>query len=238
MTLSKRAAIVLAILLGIVAALVGSGVAMAQDGCTITVHADGITLDGCVVLTPTPAPTETPTPAPTATATAARYPLGADWAGATAGYYSDGALLHADGGGAILWRDRFDADQEVYVTLAGMAPNGRGMGLVLLSQSAEGIEAGALGLRLTPAGALSAQAATTAGQWRQVGASVPTTVKAGDQLGARYMAGRLEGYVNGERVLSVAVAPAFDTTRGGYAGLVTDAAPGWVFDDFGAGALP
>ena len=237
MTLSKRAAIVLAILPGIVAALVGSGVAMAQDGCTITVHADGITLGGCTVLTPTPAPTETPTPAPTATATAARYPLGADWAGATGGYYSDGERLIGDGGGAILWAERFGANQEAYVTLAGIPQRASGVALILLAQSAGGAGP-ALAVRYNPlSGTLSPWAADASGRWVSAGPAVAAAFAEGDQLGARYQGGILTGYRNGAEVLRLAV-PAPSGEAGGYAGLNASAMRGWVFDDFGAGTLP
>lgn len=199
--------------------------------------------------TPTGTPTPTDTPTPTATATALpsptqtpqppRYELGPDWGGQTAGYYSDGERLRVTTGGAIFWLEQFGMRQEVYITLAQIDRTSTGLALLLLSEAAGSPHPSALAVRFDPRSGTLQPLHTQAGGWHSIATPVAVPFVEGDQFGARYAGGVLFAYRNGKEAAAWWINPAwFAPAAGGYAGLMTDSAPGWMLDEFGAGSLP
>ncbi len=208
----------------------------AQPGCTVRVEAGRIVVAGCNVVTatpartptatrtPTPTPTATETPSPTATATTTETPR------PTATETPTGAI----------WGERFGADQEAFVTLAGIAWQGdeAGLALLLLSQSDEGPAEGALAVAWRPAGGVVLMLQRRAGAWVEIGDHVHAQLGPGDQLGARIEGDALTAYVNGVAVAQGIAAWPAGRPDGGYIGLATSEMRGTQLDDFGGGTLP
>lgn len=205
--------------------------------------------------TPTPAPTATQTPTetstatPTATATATEVPTQlptvtpAPTTTSTETPVPDG-VLEVDTGGALLWGERFGANQEAYVTIRSAAwqTDTAGLALLLLSQAPDTYTAGALGAAWLPERDMLMLYHYAGGRWQPLGAPKTGVVLwPGDVFGARISGNTLSAYVNGVEQVKAAVPWAqwaSGRPSGGYIGLDAERMAGTLLDDFGGGTLP
>jgi hypothetical protein len=207
--------------------------------------------------TPSATPNSTATPVPTSTPTlgpSAPFPatsvlesfnrtnsakIGSNWTGSTSGYRIVSSSLDVGTTSDIYWRPkRYVANQEAFVTLSNIDPNGSELGLILKAQSYTGLGPGLIEVFYSPQSqTVQVWTYTTATRWRQVGSSVSATFVDGDQFGARtYADGRVEAFRNGQRIGHWNITPWPYSASTGFIGIFTLHAPNAMLDDFGGGA--
>ncbi len=210
--------------------------------------------------TPTGTPTQTPTPSrtptrtstPTPTSTSAGFPttnvlddfdrgngsLGGNWSGDTSGYSVASNRLDVGSGEDIYWNvSAWGANQEAFVTLTTIDPNGGEQDLLLKSQSSSDWTSGVLEVWYDAAqGRVQVWTYTEAQNWVQRGGDIAVTFANGDQLGARATAdGQVKVYRNGTLLATRDVTGWPYYAEGGYIGLWYINASDAVLDDFGGG---
>ncbi len=207
---------------------------------------------GTPTQTPTPSRTPTRTPTPTPTPTSAGFPttnvldnfdrgngsLGGNWSGDTAGYSVASNRLDVGAGEDIYWNvSAWGANQEAFVTLTTIDPNGGEQDLLLKSQSSSDWSAGVLEVWYDAAnGRVQVWTYTEAQNWVQRGGDIAVTFANGEQLGARATAdGQVKVYRNGTLLATRDVTGWPYYAEGGYIGLWYINAGNAVLDDFGGG---
>ncbi len=201
-----------------------------------------------------PGPTNTPTPTNTPGGVPGPFPstgvlddfnrsngpLGADWGGDTASHTIVSNQLDVGPGEDAYWRgSSFGSDQEVYLTLTSIDPNGTEIGLILKSQSATDFNAGLIDVLYDPVGKrVQVWTFQVPQGWIQRGANLPVTFVNGDRFGARALAtGEVEVYRNGILVGERSVSAWPHSGAGGYIGLFMLSASNTIGDDFGGGSV-
>ncbi len=128
----------------------------------------------------------------------------------------------------------FGADQEAYVTLSQVSPNGLQQGLLLKAASD-----GTAAIKVVYVAAVNVVRVftyTTAGGWVQRGADISVTMNNGDQFGARAKTnGDVEVYKNGSLLATRDVTAWAPYTGGGLIGLWYSNVSSAIVDDFGGG---
>jgi hypothetical protein len=168
--------------------------------------------------------------------------LGPSWSGSVGGYIVLNPEVDVEAGGPIYWKaNLFGARQEAFVTLTRVDPAGQHQSLLLKVQDND------LGQPTWRRGAIAVFYRATEGLvgiemyvpgrgWHTL-ATFPTTLRDGDQLGARALAdGTVEAYVNG-RFVGEANSGSFFAGKGGRIGLWFIVAADAVLDDFGGGTV-
>lgn len=165
--------------------------------------------------------------------------IGANWAGATSGYSIASNQLDASSSADdIYWQGgSFGADQEAYITLTNVDPNGGEQDLLLKSQNPSGWTNGVLEVLYDATNDVVQVWTYSASQnWVQHGSDIPVTFNNGDQFGARAKAnGDVEVYKNGTLLGTRNVSSWQYYASGGYIGLWFIDAADAVLDDFGGG---
>ncbi len=194
-----------------------------------------------------PTPTNTPLPGVNFPSTVvvdnfnrANGPIGANWSGSTSGYAIAANQLDVGSTQDIYWNpSSFGADQEVFVTLATIDPNGAEMGLVLKSQSSTSFNSGLIEVLYDPVGRrVQVWTYQSSQGWVQRGADLSVTFVNGDQFGVRARAnGQVEVYRNGASLGTRDVTAWSNYASGGYIGLFFIGAPNTLLDNFGGGTM-
>lgn len=194
--------------------------------------------------THTPSPTITPTPGTGFPTTGildsfnrGNGPIGSNWSGQTSGYGIVSSQLDVGTSEDIYWNGTtFGADQEAYMTLTTIDPNGSEIGLILKSQSNSSI-IGMIVVVYNPVPkSVQVWTYTTAQGWQARGNVIPVTFVNGDQFGARAIAnGNVEVYRNGTLLATSSVTGWPSYAGGGYIGIFPLAASNTVLDNFGGG---
>ena len=166
--------------------------------------------------------------------------LGGNWSGLTGGYAIAGGKVDVNSGQDIYWKTNYmGIDQEAYVTLSTIDPNGEEIALVLKAQNNNNVSPGQIQVVYDPAGqTIQVWTYSTSTDWETQGSSIPAPLGNGDQFGARASAnGDVEIYKNGSLlgVRSVAAWPYH--AMGGYIGLFFLNASNTILDNFGGGTL-
>jgi hypothetical protein len=167
--------------------------------------------------------------------------LGANWSGLTSGYAIAGNKVDVNSGGDIYWNaNSMGVDQEAYVTLSTIDPNGEEIALVLKAQSNSSFTSGLIEVLYNSPGHYIEvwTYVSTPEHWQPHGTQIPVTFLNGDQLGARAGAnGQVEIYKNGVLlgVRDVTDWPFYSNS--GYIGLFFKNASNTSVDDFGGGTL-
>jgi len=208
--------------------------------------------------TATPSPTHTSTPTATATGVSGGFPatgllddfnradgpIGSSWSGWPQNYDIVSNRLAVGSSGtetSIYWNpSRFGVDQEVFVTLTNIDPNGGEQDLLLKSQSATTWGYGVLEVMYDAANQRVYVVTWEWPQgWIQHGAYIPVTFSNGDQFGARATAdGTVEVYKNGTLVGTRDITSWTHYAEDGFIGLWFIDAEDAVLDDFGGGTVP
>jgi hypothetical protein len=141
----------------------------------------------------------------------------------------------------VYWNvSSYGADQEAYVSLTTIDPNGTEIGLMLKAQNTANVSPGVIDVVYDPGGQ-RVQVWTYINNsegWKQRGANIPVTFADGDQFGARARAdGQVEVYRNGVLVATRDVTGWPHYANGGYIGLFCIDASNAALDDFGGGTL-
>jgi hypothetical protein len=137
----------------------------------------------------------------------------------------------------MLWKTRYGATQEVYVTLKNIKATADEIDLLLKSQSNTTWGSGVMEVWYDPETHLVKVVTFTSAQgWVQRGANIPVTFNAGDRFGARARAdGFVEVYRNTTLLATVDARGWTYATGTGYVGLWMNEAQNTLMDDFGAG---
>ncbi|GIK75307.1 MAG: hypothetical protein BroJett021_42950 [Chloroflexota bacterium] len=166
--------------------------------------------------------------------------IGGQWSGATTGYRIVSNRLDVGVSEDIYWNaGLFGADQEAFITLSAIDPNGYELGLILKAQSIGGVGAGLLDVLYDPIGrGVQIWTYQVPQGWIQRGATIPITFVNGDQFGARVRSnGQVEVYRNGALVATRDVSAWPFYAGGGGIGLWMLNASNAVLDDFGGGTV-
>ena len=164
--------------------------------------------------------------------------LGPNWGGATSGYSIVTNYLDVGkSGGSVLWTTRFGTDQEVFVTLTTVDPNGSEQDLLLKSQSATTWSNGVIKvLYNAPKKSVQVWTYSSAQGWVQRGTSISVTFANGDRFGARARTnGIVEIYRNSSLIGSLDASGWTYTANNGYIGFWFISSRSSNFDDFGGG---
>jgi uncharacterized protein YjiK len=198
-------------------------------------------------LTPSPTPTNTPPPPPGFPSTVvvdnfnrSDGPIGSQWSGDTAGYRIAGNQLDVGSSQDIYWNvSSFGANQEAFVTLSSIDPNGQEFGLVLKAQSSGGLGSGLIEVFYNaPAHQVLVYTYTPAQNWLQRGTPISATFANGDQFGAQATAdGQVNVYRNGILLGTRSVTAWPYYANGGYIGLLFISASNTALDNFGGGTI-
>ncbi len=167
--------------------------------------------------------------------------VGGNWTGATQSdqYVISGSQVDVGKGGALSWRlTSFGADQEAFIRLSQIDPNGRHHTLMLKSRGTDASQGGILVSYDAVSGQVVVEALVVGQGWRTV-ASFPATMANGDTLGARARAdGTVQVYVNCMLVGTAdtrTVAGNAYVNQGGRIGVWFENSAAAAFDDFGGG---
>ncbi len=163
---------------------------------------------------------------------------GNNWSGDTSGYSVASNRLDVGSGEDIYWNvSAWGANQEAFVTLTTIDPNGGEQDLLLKSQSSSDWTSGVLEVWYDAAqGRVQVWTYTEAQNWVQRGGDIAVTFANGDQLGARATAdGQVKVYRNGTLLATRDVTGWPYYAEGGYIGLWYINASDAVLDDFGGG---
>jgi hypothetical protein len=166
--------------------------------------------------------------------------IGGQWSGATTGYRIVSNRLDVGVSEDIYWNaGLFGADQEAFITLSAIDPNGYELGLILKAQSIGSVGAGLLDVLYDPIGrGVQIWTYQVPQGWIQRGATIPITFVNGDQFGARVRSnGQVEVYRNGALVATRDVSAWPFYAGGGGIGLWMLNASNAVLDDFGGGTV-
>ena len=173
--------------------------------------------------------------------------LGSNWSGATATsqYVLKNDQVEPDGSLPIYWNPSpYGVNQEAFVTLSKVDPNGQEQDLMLKVQGGpNGIDysKGVIEVDyLAQSHAVRLSTLRPNSGWFDY-PTVSATFQAGDQFGARaYSTGEVRIYRNRQQIASIMMKSAdraFFDGRGGYIGLWFVSSRGSVFDDFGGGTF-
>ncbi|NWG34981.1 MAG: RHS repeat-associated core domain-containing protein [Chloroflexi bacterium] len=200
--------------------------------------------------TPTNTPTASATPSQTATQSGsfpgtgildnfnrANGSIGSNWNGVVSGYGIASNQLDVNAGDIYWQGSSFGADQEVYVTLVNVDPNGGEQDLLLKSQSANNWTSGVIEVLYDATNDVVTVWTYSGSQnWVQHGSEIAVTFNNGDQFGARAKAnGDVEVYKNGTLLGTRNVSSWQYYASGGYIGLWFIDASDALLDDFGGG---
>jgi predicted outer membrane repeat protein len=173
--------------------------------------------------------------------------LGPNWRGAKSphSYRVVDDMLDVEEGGPVYWhRDTFGPDQQAFVTLAKVDPNGQHHSVLLKAQdNARGLPDWRRGAVAVFYDAVTQQVGVESyvpGRgWRVEGVRDSIVLKDGDQLGGRVKSGATAVvFVNGSFLFETSIDPFFDG-KGGRIGLWFIVAADAVLDDFsGATVAP
>ncbi len=166
--------------------------------------------------------------------------LGASWAGPGLknGYRIDSQQVRVQSsGGAVFWKLPIGADQEAFVTMTAIDPNGDFHCLVLKAQQTKETAAAITVSYRAKLGQIVVEAKEPNKSAKAIATISNVTLRNGDRLGARAWAdGTVQVLINGQ-VIGQATAPAYFANRGGHVGVWYYNTPYAKFDDFGGGAI-
>jgi uncharacterized delta-60 repeat protein len=171
--------------------------------------------------------------------------IGSNWKGSRGAYRIHGKQVDVRGDGPIYWEDAFGVNQEAYVTLSTVDPDGLEQDLLLKVQGDYEPNWGEGAIEV-----LYDATADTVTVWTFrldtldwfSYPAIPVTFEDGDQFGAQALAtGEVVIFKNGMEVGRVTLNSAdqaFFNPRGGQIGLWFIDARNAFFDDFGGGSMP
>jgi PKD repeat protein/lysophospholipase L1-like esterase/Mg-chelatase subunit ChlD len=169
--------------------------------------------------------------------------IGSNWSGNKPKYNINSNQLKVisnDSNSDIYWNAAsFGADQEAYVTFAGVSATATEQNLLLKSQSTTTWGDGVLEVLYdAPNQRVQVWTWEWPAGWVQHGADIPVTFSNGDQFGARaYADGTVEVYKNGTILATHDITSWSYYDQGGYIGLWFIDAQDAVLDDFGGGTI-
>ncbi len=156
---------------------------------------------------------------------------------------SDDGLLDVEAGGPIYWaREAFGPDQQAFITLVRIDPNGQHHSVLLKVQNDSQLRPnwrrGAIAVfyNTVDGNKVGIEAFVPRRGWHTL-AVFPMTLRDGDQLGGRALPdGRVQAYVNGRLVGTTGPDPFF-ANKGGRAGLWFFVTADSLLDDFSAATV-
>lgn len=139
----------------------------------------------------------------------------------------------------IYWNGTtFGPDQEVYLTLTSIDPNGSEIGLILKSQSNSSITGMIVAVYNPVPKYVQVWTYAPSQGWQARGNSIPVIFANGDQFGARATTnGNVEIYQNGTLLATRSVTAWPSYAGSGYIGVFPLSASNTVLDDFGGGTV-